>query len=113
MLGYEHASKKNYSKAVDYFTEAAEHGNAVAQFKLSEFSISGLGVSKDHKKGLDSLKKAADQDLIIAQISYGSYLTDGKHLKQDLTRSLMWLNLALDPQRDHSKTDKKTLLEQA
>lgn len=43
---------KNYSRAVEIFTQAANQGNARAQGMLGTMSLQGLGVPQDYSKAV-------------------------------------------------------------
>ncbi len=53
--------KKDYAKAVEYFTTAAEGGHAEAQYRLGWCYQYGFGVSKDLEKARYWFGKAAAQ----------------------------------------------------
>src|SRR5262245_24812524 len=49
----------DHVRAAEYFAQAAEKGNAVAQYRLGLMCLSGRGVSTDPEKALEWLKKAS------------------------------------------------------
>ena len=51
--------KGDYEAAFEYFTKAAELGNAEAHFSLSIMYLKGLGVDRDKKKGIYHMEEAA------------------------------------------------------
>ena len=48
-------------KAVEWYTKAAEQGNAVAQYNLGVCYNFGKGVEKDLQKAIEWYTKAAEQ----------------------------------------------------
>jgi len=59
VMGTEHFVKEDYVGAFEYWTKAAELGDAVAHYELSWLYQNGNGVEKDEKKGLYHLVEAA------------------------------------------------------
>jgi len=58
-IGKKHYHKGGYDTAFEYWTKAAELGDAVAHHHLSIMYRKGQGVEKDEKKGLYHLEEAA------------------------------------------------------
>ena len=50
---------KDASKAIEWYTKAAEQNHAQALYNLGVFFINGEDVPKDINRGLEYLKKAA------------------------------------------------------
>ena len=66
MLGFAYytgidSMPKDYHKAVEYFTKAAELGDFEAQYNLGVCYEEGLGVPKDLNKAINWYKPAAEQ----------------------------------------------------
>jgi hypothetical protein len=57
--GSEQYCKGDYSVAFEYFTKAAELGNAEAHYKLAVLYHDGEGVEKDERKAMHHLEEAA------------------------------------------------------
>eukprot|EP00984_Skeletonema_dohrnii_P023058 scaffold12168_cov74-Skeletonema_dohrnii-CCMP3373.AAC.1 len=57
--GFNQHKKGNYSSAVEYYTNAAELGNAAAHYNLSCMYHHGHGVEKDREKEIHHLEEAA------------------------------------------------------
>ena len=51
-MGWTCYDEGDYSSAFEYWTKAAELGDAIAHFKLARLSYHGKGVEKDEKKAL-------------------------------------------------------------
>jgi tetratricopeptide (TPR) repeat protein len=58
-MGKEHTKEGNYGKALEYYTKAAELGNAEAHFCLGGLYFEGDGVEKDKEKEIHHLEQAA------------------------------------------------------
>ena len=50
---------KNYSKAIEFYTKAADQGFANAQFELGRMYANGYGVPQNYSKAIEFYKKAA------------------------------------------------------
>jgi len=75
-LGYMYKNgegvSQDYTKALDWYTKAAEQGFAKAQYNLGLIYVEGgEGIPQDYNKGLDWLTKAAEQGLAEAQANWG------------------------------------------
>lgn len=53
--------EQNYMKAIEYYIQAAEHGNIFAQYNLGVFYENGEVVPQDYDKALKYYQLAADQ----------------------------------------------------
>ena len=86
---------KNYEKAVEWYTRAAESGNKEAQNELGFMYTVGKGVEQDAEKGAEFFIKAAYNGLAVAQYNVGiMYYTGNGFKDSDLQKSYAWLNLA-------------------
>ena len=70
-IGSKHFGEGDYDKAVEYFTKAAELGDADAHNELGNMYCEGEGVEKDEDKGVYHLKKAAIGGHPIARHNLG------------------------------------------
>ena len=61
MYQYGYGVSQDYSKAVEWYTKAAEQGNATAQCNLGYMYQYGYGVSQDYSKAVEWYTKAAEQ----------------------------------------------------
>jgi TPR repeat protein len=52
---------KNFKKAVEYYSQAAEQDNALAQYNLGCLYRDGIGVIQNNKQALKWLARAAEQ----------------------------------------------------
>eukprot|EP00985_Skeletonema_marinoi_P012786 scaffold6259_cov75-Skeletonema_marinoi.AAC.14 len=69
--GFNEYEKGDYIKAVEYFTKAAELGDAAAHYQLSNFYYDGYGVKKDRGKRMHHLEEAAIGGHPIARYNLG------------------------------------------
>ena len=61
--------KKDYKKAVKWYSKSAVQGHAVAQFNLASCYYNGCGVERDLKKAVEWWTKSAEQGYSDAQNS--------------------------------------------
>jgi len=86
---------KNYKKALEWYSLAAENGNAEAQNELGYMYFIGNGVAQDVEKGTEYFLQAAENGLAIAQHNMGIiYYTGNGVGNTDLLRSYAWMNIA-------------------
>jgi hypothetical protein len=65
-------------QARDWFTKAADKGNATAQFWLGEMYSTGWGIPEDKARAAIWYRKAADQGLATAQYALGNMYETGR-----------------------------------
>ena len=98
---------KDLSKAMDYYTIAAEGGIAAAQYNLSNY----YRKEKDYEKEVELLTKAANSGLANAQYNLGIYYDTGYKstkpygIKQDKSKAIEWLQKAAN--QGHEKAKEK------
>ena len=85
---------QNYEKAVEWYTQAAEQGDAVAQNNLGLMHIRGLGVLRDYNKAFGWFEKAAWQGSGEAQQHLALMYHKGLGTGQDRTAAYIWCKLA-------------------
>jgi len=93
---YEHGRgvHKNDVEAVRWYREAAEQGDATAQFNLGGMYRKGAGIPKDDAKAAYWYHKAAEQGLAEAQGNLGMMYASGTGVSQDYIKAYMWISLA-------------------
>ena len=87
--------QKDYKKAVEYYTKAAEKGSVWAQHKLAEMYHYGDGVVQDYKKAVKwyaILAKQGDED---AQYELAEMYYYGEGVVQDYEKALVWYKKAV------------------
>tara|TARA_R110001592_G_scaffold119387_1_gene322390 strand:- start:164 stop:601 length:438 start_codon:yes stop_codon:yes gene_type:complete len=85
---------KNTSRAVHWYRQAAEQGQASAQYILGKMYFQGEGVSKDLGRAAHWYRQAAEQDEASAQNSLGLIYATGEGVSKDYIKAYYWWNLA-------------------
>lgn len=88
----------DYAKALQLYTQAAERGDAEAQFITGGMLYQGLGTVPDKTNGFKWLLKAAEQGKISAEsvnIIGGMYLR-GSNVPQNYLEAKSWLSKAAE-----------------
>lgn len=77
------------------FLEAAQGGNALAQFYVAQCYYNGSGVSQNPDTAMEWMRKAAEQDHPYAQYACAmQYLSGEGAVKQDTIQGIEWLKKA-------------------
>jgi TPR repeat protein len=74
--------------------DAADRGDAEAQYKLGRAYINGIGVKPDFGKALQWRMKSAEQGYIYAQRDMGNWFYYGKGVKKDYHQAFQWYEKA-------------------
>ncbi|HGJ9472111.1 TPA: tetratricopeptide repeat protein [Neisseria gonorrhoeae] len=74
--------------------QAAEQGNAAAQFNLGVMYENGQGVRQDYVQAVQWYRKASEQGDAKAQYNLGLMYYDGRGVRQDLALAQQWLGKA-------------------
>ena len=74
--------------------QAAEQGDAEAQFNLGAMYALGEGVLKDEAEAVRWCRLAAEQGLALAQNFLGNMYALGRGVRKDYVHAHMWLNIA-------------------
>ncbi|ENW3401566.1 sel1 repeat family protein [Neisseria gonorrhoeae] len=74
--------------------QAAEQGNAAAQFNLGVMYENGQGVRQDYVQAVQWYRKASEQGDAQAQYNLGLMYYDGRGVRQDLVLAQEWLGKA-------------------
>ncbi|MBR5030625.1 MAG: SEL1-like repeat protein, partial [Muribaculaceae bacterium] len=88
--------KKDFTKAVEWFSKAAEQRNAPAQCSLGTCYYNGDGVKKDLVKAVEWYSKAAEQGNTVAQYNLGVCYDDGDGVEKDFTKAVEWYTKAAE-----------------
>ena len=88
--GQEFFSRKDYPRAVESLTKAAEQGNTKAQLQLGVRYFLGLAVTQDYQQAVYWYRKAAEQGSVSAQLQLGGMYDDGVGVTQDYQQALAW-----------------------
>ncbi len=74
----------------------ADHGNAVAQYRVGMMYFRAEGMSKDYGEALRWFRKAADQGNADAQFNIGVMYRNGQGVSQNYAESFKWYQSAAD-----------------
>lgn len=74
--------------------QAAEQGNAAAEFNLGVMYENGQGVRQDYVQAVQWYRKASEQGDAQAQYNLGLMYYDGRGVRQDLALAQEWLGKA-------------------
>ena len=89
-------NSQDFQKAFDYFTTAAQEGNADAICMLGYMYEKGTGVTQDYDKAFDFYKKASEQNQSGAQNSLGRMYANGLGVEKDKEQALFWYRKAFE-----------------
>ena len=81
--GLRAAENGNYAMALHEFREAAEQGDAKAQFKLGVMYKRGYGVVQDNSAAVKWFRVAAEQGDVKAQFNFGQMFRKGDGVERD------------------------------
>ncbi|MFN7571262.1 MAG: tetratricopeptide repeat protein [Betaproteobacteria bacterium] len=76
--------------------EAAQKGDAPAQFKLGEMYDLGQGVPQDYAQAVKWYRAAAEQGLAAAQFALAEMLKNGDGVAKNLAEAVRWYRRAAD-----------------
>lgn len=85
---------KNYQEAAKWYRNAADQGDAEAQYMIGVMYHKGCGLEHSDKLAARWYKKAADQGHVIAQNDLGLFYLDGIGVEQDYEKAVEMLTLA-------------------
>ena len=93
------------------YRQAAERGEAWAQYNLGLMYDNGDGVPEDDTEAVKWYRKAAEQGLANAQYNLGVMYANGNGVPEDNVVAYMWLNLAAAQGHEDAKTNKGVVSE--
>ena len=76
--------------------EAAEQGDATAQYRLGRIYHFGKGMPKDYAEAMRWYSKAAEQGYAIAQYNVGLMHAAGQGVPVDYAESVKWFRKAAE-----------------
>jgi len=85
---------QDIEQSVFWYLEAAEKGDAVAQFNLGVMYDNGFGVVQDYGQAVFWYRKAAEQGDADAQCSLGFKYNSGRGIAHDNEKSVFWYQKA-------------------
>lgn len=92
--------QKDYATALAKYTEAAEAGNAMAQYHLAVMYAEGEGVDKDLERAASLLQQASDQNLDEATLMLGLFHVYGDGVPADPAKGAALITRAADRGND-------------
>ena len=90
----EHSGRGAYSDALQWYFEAAEAGNAQAQFLLGLKYETGTDVERDLAQAANWFEKSARQGNLEAQFKYAALLEGGRGRVADPVAAAQWYDRA-------------------
>ena len=79
---------------LDTVRQAADQGDAAAQYNLGRMYANGEGVLKDFAEAVRWYRMAAEQGLAMAQFNLGVTYANGQGVLKDSVLAHMWYNIA-------------------
>eukprot|EP00984_Skeletonema_dohrnii_P025083 scaffold14195_cov155-Skeletonema_dohrnii-CCMP3373.AAC.30 len=95
-VGKEHYQQGDYESAFEYWTKAAEMGDAEAHVDLSILYVTGQGVEKDEKKEIHHMEEAAIAGHPRARFRLACYEGAGGRLDRAVKHFIIAANLGHD-----------------
>jgi hypothetical protein len=95
-IGMKRCSNRDYERAFEYLTKAAELGDVSAHYSLSVMYQGGLGVEKDEKRGLYHLEEAAIAGHTNARYDLGCYEGRNDRSDRSIKHIIIAANLGYD-----------------
>jgi len=100
---------QNYSKAAQYFIQAANQGYVEAQFALGSMYDKGEGVTQNHSKAAQYFTQAANQGHPQAQLNIGIMYYKGEGVTQNYSKAIEYLTKAANQGHVEAKFSLGTL----
>ncbi len=91
---YGRGVRKSYQEAAKWYREAAEEGNAYAQYSLGFLYENGQGLLRDYTQALKWYRQAAEQGDASAQYSLGFMYENGEGAPKELDEAVRWYRKA-------------------
>ena len=95
-LGIKRRDEGDYKSAFEYYTKAAELGDAVAHYNLSVMYRLGQGVEKDEKTQVYHLEEAAIGGHVLARHNLGCIEADNGRMERAVKHWIIAANMGLD-----------------
>lgn len=88
------SARHDFAKAREFFAQAAQAGDARAQFNLGRMYLDGEGGTRDYAQALTWTQKAADQDIPGAAYNLGRMYDQGLGVRRNDQRAVNWYRKA-------------------
>ena len=95
-MGARRHDEGDYSSAFEYYTKAAELGDASAHYNLSVMYNLGQSVEKDEKKEVYHLEEAAIGGSVLARHSLGCHEANNGRIERAVKYFIIAANMGLD-----------------
>ncbi len=95
-LAEEHWNNEEYEEAAELYLEAAEQGDAYAQYAIGFCYDNGTGTNQDYRKALKWYRKAAEQENADAQYSLGCCYLLGNGVEKCEKEGVRWFRKAAE-----------------
>ena len=92
--GMRHYNNQDYGSAFRCFRQAAETGDAYAQYNLALCYHKGEGVEKDLREAKMWYREAAEQGYVYAQYSLAEFCRCGDGGEKDMSEAVKWYRAA-------------------
>ena len=102
--------KQDDTATVKEMREAAEQGDAVAQYNLGVMYANGQGVAEDDVEAVKWFRKSAEQGYADAQYNLGFAYANGFGVVQNYVAAHMWWNLARAQGDENASKNMKLLV---
>jgi len=87
--------KQDSDKAFNFYSKAAELGDAKAQVLVGSFYSLGVSVKEDQKEAIKWFEKAAKQGDVTGLCALGECYKEGKGVPQNFVEAYKWYSLAV------------------
>lgn len=92
-------------EAAKWFRNAADQGNADAQYYLGQMFRSGQGILQGYSEAARWFRKAAEQGHVLAQYILGLMNSMGQGVPQDLSEAERWFRKAAEQGHDDAQSN--------
>jgi len=103
---------RDYGLAFAHCSEAANHGDAEAQYYLALMYGLGLGVTQDYATAVRWYRSAAERGEVRAQCGLGFMYGTGRGVPQDFVQAYAWYNLAAAGADEIARRDRDAVVAQ-
>lgn len=83
--------KRDLAQAFNWFIQAAENDDGIAQVSVANMYEHGLGVPRDLRQAFNWYQRAANNGYPEAMSILGTLYLEGSIVKQDYEKALLWL----------------------
>jgi TPR repeat protein len=95
-MGVKRDNEGDYKSAFEYYTKAAELGNAYAHYNLSVMYRLGQGVEKDEKKRVYHLEEAAIGGCVFARHNLGCHEGENGRMERAVKHFIITASMGCD-----------------